>query len=65
MPSVPGVSDGCWMYAPAAGKGTVVFPSVHLPQKEGVYCIRYHAANSYRVAAERPLILTTPEGPSQ
>jgi len=49
--SMPGLSDGKWMYVPPGASGKLVFPPALLPQYEGVFHVRYHLNNTYEEAA--------------
>ncbi len=58
VPSVPGLSDGKWVYVPAGSKGTILMKPWLLPRNEGVYELRYHSNNAYDVIASRPIVFS-------
>lgn len=45
-------------YVPPDAEGEVVFTYALLPKSSGVYEIRYHLKNTYRVLASRPIEFT-------
>jgi phosphatidylethanolamine N-methyltransferase len=54
-PSAPGLSDGCWLYAPAGKIGVLHFKPFQLPKVQGQYEFRYHTSGTYDVTATCPL----------
>ena len=58
VPSVPGLSEGKWIYVPPGARGEVVMQPYQLPRAEGIYELRYHTRNTYDVQARRPIIFT-------
>jgi len=47
----------------AGGKGEVEFTSSVLPDADGIYEIRYHYNNQYKVLERRPLVIEPEEQP--
>jgi phosphatidylethanolamine N-methyltransferase len=60
-PSLPGMSKGKWKYVSAGESGDVTFPPSALPDSDGVYEIRYHPNNQYKVLKRIPLVIESPE----
>ncbi len=54
-PSLPGRSKGRWVYVPAGPEGEVKFTLDTIPHATGVYQLRYHTSDSYRVLCTLPI----------
>jgi len=64
-PSVPGVSDGRWMYVPPSASGEITLKPWLLPRQEGVYEVRFHPANTYDCVCSVPVVIVSQDAQSQ
>lgn len=67
IPSVPGASEGRWLYVTKPGPtGSVTFDCDKMPRAAGVYEVRYHRANRYSVRASTIVLLEdeAPQSPT-
>jgi hypothetical protein len=58
--TIPGQSDGKWVYVPAGARGIVRIPPSLLPNTEGVYEVRYHADGLYKVLDQSVFRIESP-----